>query len=130
MSTQDLRDTAAAVVADEIDLVDIERVEELREHRGVRRHRDILIRGNLGIAVCQEIHGDAPPHVGQSGELMSPDVPVQQHAMDEQRDRSLSRFDVADPSGWSHDGAPRRRGRTCRHRSTSPAGRLLGRRRG
>ena len=62
---EDLADPAAAVVADEVDLVDVQRVEYFGEHVGVGGDRHVLFRGDFGVAVGEQIHGDAASDVGQ-----------------------------------------------------------------
>ncbi len=53
---EDLRDAAAAVIADEIDLVDLESIKRLSQHVRVGGHGNVPIRADLGIAVRQQVH--------------------------------------------------------------------------
>ena len=72
----------------------LERVEKLPQHVRVGRHRHVLVRRDLGVAVREQVDRDAAPDVGQLRQLMAPQMPVQQHAVDEQRDRTRALLDV------------------------------------
>src|SRR5216684_1362340 len=93
---ENLRNAATAVVADEVHLVDVQGIEKFLEHLRIGRHGYILIRRDFGVAVCKQVHGYAPPDIGQVRQLMTPQMAVQQNAMYEQRDRSRALFRVAD----------------------------------
>ena len=58
---EDLRDRAAAVVGDEIDPIDAERVEDLGDHLRLRRERDVLRRSDFGVTEPHQVDGDATP---------------------------------------------------------------------
>jgi hypothetical protein len=58
-SGEDLSDAAAAVIADQVDLIDFKGIEHLFQHLRVGGQGDILIRRDLGIAMRWEIHGNA-----------------------------------------------------------------------
>lgn len=66
---------AAAVVADEVDLLDVHRIEELREHLCIGGGRHVLAGRDLGRAVGQQVDRDAAPHAAQLGQLMAPQEP-------------------------------------------------------
>ena len=96
---EDLGDAAAAVVADQVDLIDLQRIEHLLQHRRVSRHGDILARRDLGVAMRQKIDGHAAANVGEPGQLVPPEMLVQHHAVDEERDRTGAGGGVADATG-------------------------------
>jgi hypothetical protein len=98
-ATKIWRDASAAVVADEIDPVDTEGVEKLLEHDGIGGHRHVLFRRDLGAAVREQVDRDATPDIREMGELVPPEMAVQQDPVNEQRHRALSLFEIADPSG-------------------------------
>ena len=58
---KNLRDGAAAVIGDQIDLVDAKRVQHLGDHLRLRRERDILRGADLGVAEPHQVDGDAAP---------------------------------------------------------------------
>jgi hypothetical protein len=91
-----LRDTAAAIVADQVDLIDLERVEGLTQHIGVGGDGHVLISIDLSVAMRQQIHGNAPTRIGQSSQLATPDMLVQHDAVDEQRHWTGTGLGVAD----------------------------------
>jgi hypothetical protein len=78
---EDLRYAAAAIVADQADLIDLERAEDLAQHVGVGGDGNVLIWVDLGVPVCQQIHGNAPTRIGQSRQLVTPDMLVQHDAV-------------------------------------------------
>ena len=106
---EDLRDAAAAVVTDQVHLVDLEHVHELPQHLRVRGHRHVLVRSDLRLPVRQQVDRDAAAHVRQLRQLVAPQVPVEQYAVHKQRDRPGARLGVADAARASDDAAP------CRH---------------
>src|SRR4029077_3547009 len=57
----------------------------------------------------EQIHRDAAPEVRQLRELMPPEMAVQQHPMNEERDRPCALFGIADASRSRLDVAPYRR---------------------
>ena len=69
---EDLRDAAAAVVADEIDVGDRQRVEKFAQHRGIGGHRHVLGAGDLGVAVRQQVQRDTATRIEQMRKLMTP----------------------------------------------------------
>jgi hypothetical protein len=85
---EDLGNAAAAVVSDQIDLIDGKRVEKLSQHMGIGRHGDVLVGRDLGVAMRQQINRDAPPDIRQPCHLVAPEMVVQQHAVEEQRNRT------------------------------------------
>src|SRR5260370_21022956 len=91
-----LRNAATAVVADEVHLVDVQGIEKLLEHLRSGGHGYVLVRRDFGVAVWKQVHGYAPPDIGQVRQLMTPQMAVQQNAMHEQRNRSRPLFRVAD----------------------------------
>jgi hypothetical protein len=122
---EDLCNPATAVVAHEIHPVDAHGVENFLEHVRIGRHGDVLIRRDFGVAMRKQVHGYTAPDVGQIRQLMTPQMPVQQHAMHEQRDGSSALFRVANTARRSLYATPGRRGFVLIHGSALP-----GRRRG
>ena len=59
MRGKDLRDGAARVVADQIDLVDAEMVEHFGQHLRLRGERDVLLWCDLGVAQPHQVDRDA-----------------------------------------------------------------------
>ena len=47
-------------------------IEELAQHLGIRRHRDVLIGRDLGVAMRQEIHRNAAADLRQPSQLVPP----------------------------------------------------------
>ena len=81
---ENLSNASAAVVADQVDLIDLQGIEHLFQHLRVGSYGDILIRHDLGVAMGQEIHRNAAADVGQPGQLVPPQMLIQHHAMDEE----------------------------------------------
>ena len=74
---KNLRDACTAVIADEINLIDLQSVEEFLEHLRVGGHRNVLIGSNFCVAVGQKVHSNAPTDIGQIRELVPPQISVQ-----------------------------------------------------
>jgi hypothetical protein len=68
----------------------------------------------------QQIHGKTAPDVSQLCQLMTPQMPVQQHAMHEQRDRSPALIRVADSARCGLHALPGGRWFVSIHGSASP----------
>jgi hypothetical protein len=49
--------------------------------------------------VRQQVNGNATPKILQLYQLMPPQISIQQHAMNKQRDRAAALFDIRDPAG-------------------------------
>src|SRR5260370_22231860 len=62
---ENLRNSATAVVADQIYLVDVQGIEKFLEHLRISSHRYVLIRRYLGVAMCKQIHSYTSPDVAQ-----------------------------------------------------------------
>src|SRR6516164_4314350 len=60
---EDLGNASAAVIADQVDLIDLQDIEHFFQHFCIGRHGDILIRLDLGVAMRQEIDRDAAANV-------------------------------------------------------------------
>src|SRR3989442_1571748 len=56
---EELRDPAAAVVADQVDGAQLERVAELGQHAGLRGERDVPVGADLGVAEAHQIERNA-----------------------------------------------------------------------
>jgi len=78
---EDLTDPSAAVVSDQVHLIDVQGVEKLFEHLRVRRDRNVLFRRDFGVAMGQQINGDAPPDIRQLRQLVTPQMTIQEHAV-------------------------------------------------
>ena len=118
---ENLADTAAAVVADQVDLVDGESIEQFAQHVRIGRDRDVLAGHDLRVAVRQQIRRDAVANVAQLGELVTPQVLVHEHTMDEQRDRARARLVVGDLAGRGLGAADAEHGRLGGHSSVLQA---------
>src|SRR5260370_17610484 len=97
-STEYLTDSAPAVISDDIRLIDGQGVEKLCEHFRIRGNRYVLTGADFRVAVRQEINCDGPAYIRQCLLLMTPEIAVQQHAVDEQRDRPRTTTGIADVS--------------------------------
>ena len=95
-----LTDAATAVVAHQVDLIDVQRIQKLRQHMGIGGDRHVLGGRYLGLAVRQQIDGNAAPDIAQFRELVPPKIAVEQHTVHEQRHRTAATLDVADVPGW------------------------------
>jgi hypothetical protein len=60
---EDLSNASAAVIADQVDPIDLQGIEHLFQHLRVGSHGDILIRRDLGVAMRQKIDRDAAADV-------------------------------------------------------------------
>ena len=98
-----LADGPAGVVADQVGLVDAERIEEIDDHPGLRAQVQRLAagRGQRAAAVRQQVGGQAPAHVGKRGQLRRPQPVVQEHTVHEHghRGRPGPGLGVGDGSG-------------------------------
>jgi hypothetical protein len=92
--SEDLCDTAAAVVANEIYLIDVQSIEKFPKHLRIGIYRYVLIRRDFCVAVRKQVDGYAAPDVGQIHKLMAPQIPVKEHSVHEQGDRSCALFCV------------------------------------
>jgi hypothetical protein len=95
---EDERNTPAAVVANEVDLLNVESVEKLLKHSCLRIRGDILSRLDLTCAVSQEVERDTSAHVCEPRHLVTPQIAVEQDAVNKEGHRALTLFDVADTS--------------------------------
>src|SRR5882762_1915013 len=66
---------------------DIQGIENFPEHVRIGRHGYLLIRGDLGVSMRKQVHGNAATDVGQMSQLMAPYMAIQQHAVHEKRGR-------------------------------------------
>ena len=87
---------SARVVADQVDLLDAERVAQSREHVGDGREGDVLCRRDCGRTMTGKVHGDAPSLTTESADHVSPQVGAEEHAVHEQGNRPLADIDVGD----------------------------------
>ncbi len=100
MRGEDLRNGAAAVIGDQIDLVDAERVQHLGDHLRLRGEGNILRRRNLGVAEPHQVDGDTAPPMLDAVDDMAPVIAVDRHAMDEQRHRPFTLLEIGDAAGF------------------------------
>src|SRR5713226_9393140 len=82
---ENLCNTATAVVADEIHLVNVQGIEKFLEHLRVGRDGNVLVGRDFGVAMRKKVHSYAAPDVGQIRQLTTPQIAVQQNAVHEQR---------------------------------------------
>jgi hypothetical protein len=75
---------AAALIADQVDLVYMQGIEHLFQHGGIRSWRDNLARLDLGVAVRKQVDGNATADVCESGKLVISEMLVQDDVVDEQ----------------------------------------------
>src|ERR1035441_4502398 len=74
--SEDLCNTATAIVAHQIHLIDAQGIEKLLKHLRIGRYRYVLIRRDFGVAMGQQVHGYTAPDVGQILQLMTPQMPI------------------------------------------------------
>ena len=60
---KNLRDARTAVIADEINLIDLQNIEEFLEHVRVGSHRNVLIGSDFCVAMRQKVHSNAPSDI-------------------------------------------------------------------
>src|ERR1700722_16334883 len=87
----------------------------------IDRDRDVLIGRDLRVAVRQQVRRDAAANVAQLCELMTPQVLVHEHTMDEQRNRARARLVVGDLAGRGLGAADAERRRLGGHGSVLQA---------
>jgi len=106
---EQLRDGRAAVVRDQVDLVEPERGAEGLEHLRLGRKRDVLVLGRARPAVGQQVHRDAAAHVGDALDDVAPEMAVQEDAVHEQGGGTAAPFaigDVSEGRGYVHCVSP------------------------
>ena len=92
----ELGDGTTTVIADEIDRVEPEDIEELDDHLHLEGDGQLAGRRTGAVAVGQEVDGQAPAYVGQTLELGPPQIGVQEDPVDEQGRRPLTDVEVGD----------------------------------
>ncbi len=92
---QDLSHRAAAVIANQIDRLDAERIKELQQHLSLCIEIQLLVRSDLGIAEPHQVRRNAAPQIAQAVQGMAPMIAVQRHAMDEEGGRPVSFLDTS-----------------------------------
>ena len=93
---ENLRDGAAAVVGDEVDLIEAERVAERLQHRRLRAERDVLVRFCRAVAMRDEVDRETAADGGDAVDHVAPQIGVEKHAMHEQGGWSCPAFDIGD----------------------------------
>ena len=64
LAIENLRDAAATIIADKIDLIDVQGIEKFLKHPGVGRDGNVLAGRDFGVAMRKKVHGYAAPEVG------------------------------------------------------------------
>jgi hypothetical protein len=103
---ENLRDAAAAIVAYQVDLLDVQRIQHLPEHLCIGGYRHVLLLVDFGIAMRQQVRRDAAPEIRERSQLMPPQMPVEQHAVHKQRNRPLSLLRVGNRAGRGFHACP------------------------
>ncbi len=85
---QDLRDRPAAVIPNEIDFPDAERVDELAQHLRLGVEAQTLIRRHLRKPQTHKVRSDAAADVAQAFNLVAPVEAIERKAVHEQGDRA------------------------------------------
>jgi hypothetical protein len=75
-SRENLGDTAATIVSDEIHLIDIQRIEKFAKHLGVRGDRYVLVRRDFRVAVRKQVDCDRAAKIRESRLLVTPKMSV------------------------------------------------------
>src|SRR5580704_18434473 len=78
-----LRDAAAAVIGNDIDLFEVQSCAELGKHRRLGVERQILVDTGSRCSVRQKVDRDAPPASGKPLDQRIPEVAIDENAMDE-----------------------------------------------
>ena len=108
-----------AVVADQVDGIDVHCIEELLEHRRLGVIGDVLCRFDLRRAMGHQIEGNTSARTAQVGQLMPPEVTVEQDTVHEERHRAFAVLDVTDLPRGRGDGASLRFECCAVHRDAS-----------
>ena len=82
---ENLGDRAAAVIGDDVDLVQAHRIAERNEHVGLRIEVQILVGAGSRLAMSKDIDRDATPDIGQPLDHPVPEVAVEEYAVNENR---------------------------------------------
>ena len=80
---KDLRNPAATVVGDQVNLIDLQCIQKLLQHLGVRGRGQVLAGLDLGFSVREQVNRYATPNIRQRSHLMTPEMSVEQHAVHE-----------------------------------------------
>src|SRR5262249_24095532 len=96
---ENLRNGATAVVADQINLLNSERVHDFGEHARLRGKRNILRRPDLGKAQSHEVDGNAAPPMPHAVNDVAPVIPVEGDAVDKERGWSLPLLEEGNAPG-------------------------------
>src|ERR1700722_8371513 len=95
-SREYLGDTAATIVSDKVHLIDVQRIEKLAKHLGIRGDRYVLVRRDFRVAVRKQVERDRAAKIRKSRLLVTPKKSVQQYAVHEQCNRTRSLVGIAD----------------------------------
>src|SRR6266849_3004653 len=95
---KNLSDSAAAVVGDDIHLVEFHGLAERCEHARLGVERKVLVRAGACSPMRENIDRYAAPGVGNPLDQPVPEMAVQQNAMNEDCHRSRSGFPIRDVS--------------------------------
>src|SRR3954447_9867561 len=111
---EDLGNSRAAVVGDQIDLVQIQPVAEGLQHLGLHAERHVLIGCDPRVAVSHQVNRNAPSQIGYAFDHMAPEVGVLENAVHKQSGRTIALLRVGNVSKRSSDTLVR-----IRHRGAS-----------
>jgi len=92
----ELGDGTPAVVAHQIDGVEVQSVEEGDDHLGLTIHGQAAVGRERGLPVGQQVDGQAGAQIGQAGEQTPPEIGVEKDAVDEEGVRPVTRTQVGD----------------------------------
>jgi hypothetical protein len=102
---------ATGVVADERDVVEVERVEQIGDDLGLAREPEGgARRDRFGVAAEREVGGHDPVVVGEQGDDVVPQVAVHERTVHQHHRRAGACLPHSDASGGEVDGAFRDRG--------------------
>ena|SRR6516162_1953753 len=117
MGGEDLGDGTAAVIADQIDLFNPKRVNDLGDHVRLGDERDVLRWRDFAIAESHHVYGDAAPPVLDAVNDMTPVIAVEGHSMDKECGRPLTFLEEGNTAGFdAGEAAARMKGRNIHSR--------------
>src|SRR5262249_59733672 len=99
MGGEDLRDGTAAVVANHVDLFDVQSVQNLGDHMRLGRERDILGWPDLGIPQTHQVDGNTTAPMLHAFDDMAPVIAVEGNAMHKKSWRTLASLDKRNSPG-------------------------------
>src|SRR5215831_12670014 len=103
MGGEDLRDGTAAIVANHVDLFDLQLVQNLGDHMRLGRERDILGWPDLGIPQTHQVDGNTTAPMLHAFDDMAPVIAVEGNAMHKKSWRALASLDKRNSPGLDRD---------------------------